>query len=380
LQYDTVKGPLSGEVGSVWKLRLHHHGSEDGLPNWNARKPLSSARGEWIDSVRAALHRDAQSNITTYAVDAYGFGKEAARLARLALIADELEEVAIAKSVRAKLMTAMEPWLAGTNTDSLMYDRVWGGLVPKHGLADRGADFGAGYYNDHHFHYGYHIYAFAVVAKAEPEWAAKWKQSILVMVRDIANPDILVQGHSRVSDNLDAALGAAMPYQGPRDEFFPSLRHMDVFDGHSWANGMFASPNGRNQESSTEAVNAYYAIALLGRALGDESLMYLGEVLTSIEISGTHHYWHMTSEKSAYDAPFSDGKCVGMVWSVRTQTPSHAHSLAVFEFHALIDRSLFVIHVRLGVTRSFSRPGSPLVCRTYMVLTFCRSHPSVKLY
>lgn len=156
------------------------------------------------------------------------------------------------------------------------------------------------------------------MAKGDREWGARWQDHILSLVRDIANPAALVQGEAQVSESLDAAMsgtGEFPSFSGPKDDHFPSLRHMDVFESHSWANALFASPIGRNQESSTEAINAYYAIALLGKALGDSSLTYLGEVLTSLELTGTHRYWHMTSEKSVYPEPFAGRRCVGMVWS-----------------------------------------------------------------
>lgn len=39
--------------------------------------------------------------------------------------------------------------------------------------------------------------------------------------------------------------------------------------GHSWAAGLQLSADGKNQESSSEAVNGYRAVALLGTATGD---------------------------------------------------------------------------------------------------------------
>ena len=39
--------------------------------------------------------------------------------------------------------------------DEMLYDTTWNGVVPINGLKFPDADFGAGYYNDHHFHYGW---------------------------------------------------------------------------------------------------------------------------------------------------------------------------------------------------------------------------------
>ena len=65
-------------------------------------------------------------------------------------------------------------------------------------LSDAGQNFGNGYYNgagfdsclwsfeswllgaDHHFHYGYIVYAAAVVAKFDPAWAAKHYEQVPV--------------------------------------------------------------------------------------------------------------------------------------------------------------------------------------------------------
>ena len=44
------------------------------------------------------------------------------------------------------------------------------------GLSDDQCDFGNGLYNDHHFHYGYHIYTAAVLARADPVWGQEWEQ------------------------------------------------------------------------------------------------------------------------------------------------------------------------------------------------------------
>ena len=52
-----------------------------------------------------------------------------------------------------------------------------------HGLADRNADFGNGWYNDHHFHYGYFIYASAAVGKANASFVSKWDASVRHLVR-----------------------------------------------------------------------------------------------------------------------------------------------------------------------------------------------------
>ena len=56
------------------------------------------------------------------------------------------------------------------------------------------------------------------------------------------------------------------------DPHFTTFRNKDWFLGSSWASGVVTNaqgqpyPNGRNEESSAEAVAAYEAVALLGQA------------------------------------------------------------------------------------------------------------------
>lgn len=80
-------------------------------------------------------------------------------------------------------------------------------------FCDIGQNFGAGFYNDHHFHYGYHIYAAAVLAKLSPDWARLYHERVLVLIRDIANPS-------------------------SADPFFTTFRHKDWYLGSSWASGI----------------------------------------------------------------------------------------------------------------------------------------------
>merc|ERR1711957_597268 len=58
-------------------------------------------------------------------------------------------------------------FLDGLAVDKLLYDRNFGGIVSQNGLINDLADFGNGRYNDHHFHYGYLLYASAVMAEID---------------------------------------------------------------------------------------------------------------------------------------------------------------------------------------------------------------------
>ncbi len=241
------------------------------------------------EAVLSALVED--EDYTPQALDPYFGGKHLAKLARLVLIAEELGDETRAEAFRARLESLVSAWLDGTNEQKLVYDTTWGGVVSRAGLLNPAADFGQGYYNDHHFHYGYLLYAAAVLARDEA-WARRYRSKILWLARDIANPS-------------------------SKDPSFPVLRHMDLWEGHSWASGLFEFADGRNQESTSEAVNAYYALELLGSALDEPQLAGLGRMLRAIEVDGAQAYHQVKDDSPIYDAPFRNRHVVGVLWSTK---------------------------------------------------------------
>ena len=282
--YDCVKGSLLGIVGSTWSMTLPAV-----LTSFNSESPIAATR---VDEIRSSLQNDSAWMRVNASIDPYMFGKEASKLARLALIADELHMQQQVQQVLCKLKPALEVWLTAQNDDVLMYDSTYGGLVSKNGLNDRGADFGQAWYNDHHFHYGYILYAVAVLCRFDSAFGVKHSDSILALARDYANPSL-------------------------SDSKFAPVRHYDAYDGHSWASGLFAFGDGRNQESSSESVNSYYAIALLGEAMQNSQLELIGRVLLTLELHAVKRYWHMSSSDSVYPSIYTANKCVGMVWGTK---------------------------------------------------------------
>jgi endoglucanase Acf2 len=122
--------------------------------------------------------------------------------------------------------------------------------------------------NDHHFHYGYWIRAMADIALRDPAWAAKarWGGMVDLLIADIATAE-----------------------RGRAD--FPFLRNFDVYEGHSWASGIGMGADGNNQESSSEAINAWAGLILWGEITANRELRDLGVYLYTTEIEAINHYW-----------------------------------------------------------------------------------------
>mmetsp|Transcript_23821 Transcript_23821/g.26430 ORF Transcript_23821/g.26430 Transcript_23821/m.26430 type:complete len:739 (+) Transcript_23821:12-2228(+) len=278
----TLKGTMTGRVGTNWVL-------VESLPElrWESTNPIDSDK---LETLRSALIEDNTTPIIS-PTDPYGFGKKVSRQARLVLIADQLGESEISGSLLDHLKTIITPWLEGDNTNPLLYDSTWGGVVSTNGLENQGQDFGQGYYNDHHFHYGYFLYALAVIGKYDISFINQHKDAVLDLARDIANPST-------------------------QDTYFTKLRHMDWYNGHSWASGIIVFGDAKNQESTSEAINGWYGLALLGEVLGNDEMKNLGRMLMATEIRGTKKYWHIGSKSDIYPPGFNTGKSViGILWS-----------------------------------------------------------------
>ena len=252
-----------------------------------------------------------------------------ARTAELALVSDALGDAETAAALVDAVAAGLGPWLAGDGdgADVLVYDRTYGGIVSARGLADSEADFGNGWYNDHHFHYGYLLYAAAVACKLDASGAflEAHKDALYALAYDIASPGGATTGCVFVCALvlccyslllLGFLLLPLLPRahsRTPPPSYFPKARHKDFFDGHSWASGLFEQANGKSQESSSEAVNAYYAVALFALAAGDDELLAFGRVLLATEILSTKFYWHMPEGTRVYDKAFAANKMVGVV-------------------------------------------------------------------
>ncbi|KAF7058756.1 hypothetical protein CFC21_065748 [Triticum aestivum] len=286
-KYRSIDGDLVGVVGDSWVLK-----TDPLSPTWHSTRGVND---DGVDEVVSALRKDvdslASSPITT--TSSYFYGKAIARAARLALIAEEVGCPDVIPAVHRFLKATVTPWLDGSfQGNGFLYDPKWGGLVTKQGLQDSGADFGFGIYNDHHYHLGYFLYAIAVLAKIDPSWGRKFMSQAYSMVADFMT--------------LSRKCGAS----------YTRLRTFDLWKLHSWAGGLTEFGDGRNQESTSEAVNAYYSAALLGLSYGDTHLVSVGATLTAFEMLAAQTWWHVREGEGIYEDDFSsNNRVVGVLWA-----------------------------------------------------------------
>jgi endo-1,3(4)-beta-glucanase len=99
---------------------------------------------------------------------------------------------------------------------------------------------------------------------------------------------------------------------------FPRLRSFDCYSLHSWASGLTEFADGRNQESTSEAVNAYYAAALLGLAYEDFGLVNIASTLCAFECRSSQLLWHLPTMSRLYEPEFTKAnRVVSVLWSTK---------------------------------------------------------------
>ncbi|CAK7905770.1 glucan endo-1,3-beta-D-glucosidase 1 [[Candida] anglica] len=212
----------------------------------------------------------------------------------LLVVNDIIQDEEVAKSTLAELKTAFETFTKNKQYYGLMYDTRYGGVTSTASQnGDTGADYGSGYYNDHHFHYGYFVHAAAVVGYVDKKFGGTWaednKDWVNSLIRDVANPS-------------------------QDDKYFPVSRMFDWFSGHSWAAGLFSSGDGKNEESSSEDYNFSYGMKLWGNVIGDQSMESRGDLMLAITRRAMNMYFLYTSDNTVEPAGFIGNKVSGILF------------------------------------------------------------------
>ncbi|WP_084038625.1 glycosyl hydrolase [Demequina sp. NBRC 110053] len=244
---------------------------------------LSGASDEEIDAVRTALESDAMED-AELPPDTYFGAKALYRLATLAMIADELREERLRDELVGRLGAALTTWseLDGCETRDercFEYDPTMRGVVGQQPA------FGSEQFNDHHFHYGYFIAAAATAVALDPTLEEAIAPAIDLLAADIAST--------------------------AASESFPALRVFDPFAGHSWASGTAPFAAGNNQESSSEAVLAWSALASWARTRGDDGLERTAQWMLALEADAAERLW-VAPDLSAY--PEYAHEIVSLTW------------------------------------------------------------------
>jgi len=203
------------------------------------------------------------------ATDTYWAGKNYGKVAELAAIARSIGMTTEANQMIAWLKAELQDWFRANTTGALdttkyfAYEGNWNTLL---GFDE---SFGAQQQlNDHHFHYGYFVRAAAEICRVDAGWCGSTQYGPMVelLIRDYA--------------------------AGRDDAMFPYLRNFDPAYGFSWASGHANFALGNNNESTSEAANAYGAIVLYGMITGNNALTERGMYLHASSAATYWEYWN----------------------------------------------------------------------------------------
>ena len=257
--YDSVRGKIRLLEAQQFKTSGVYSGF---VPYWPGVKELP--RLSELGDLMKADQRNARRMMLEEGKGAYWQGKGLQRIVKLMDVVEQQGDIEGRDKLLATLKKRVEEWFSGDSAKTYFhYDKSLGAVAS---YPDE--FFTVEQINDHHFTYGYWIRAIAEIALRDPAWAAKdkWGGMVDLLVADIATTE-----------------------RGRAD--FPFLRNFDPYEGHSWASGIGLGADGNNQESSSEAINAWAALVLWAEVTGDRALRDLGLYLYTTETQAIDHYW-----------------------------------------------------------------------------------------
>lgn len=258
-QLPSIRGPIRLYAGAGFETV---HPLPGFVPYWPGLQDPAAAK-----ALTAQLGKDAgraRRMMLEIGQGPYWQGKGLQRISQLMSVADVQGDAKTRDQLLGLLKGRFEEWLSGQSSRTYFhYSPTLGTVVSYPEEYDAVKDM-----NDHHFHYGYWIRAAADIGLRDPKWIREdqWGGMINRLVADIATAE-----------------------RGRKD--FPYLRNFDPYEGHSWASGVAPSQDGNNQESSSEAINAWAGLMVWGALQGRSDWVDLGSYLYATEIQAVQHYW-----------------------------------------------------------------------------------------
>ncbi|SCU93991.1 LADA_0G05930g1_1 [Lachancea dasiensis] len=287
-------GRMTGYLTTSFEMEVHVP-AKIGFDPYSAISGKSSPNysEKVLDTIRSAAASEAQGDVCAESnLDSMYFsGKILAKYAWILYVCHYvIKDSAWTHTLMENLKAAIARFIDNSQLLSLRYDTTWGGIISS---GDSSQDFGNSYYNDHHFHYAYHVITAAILAKIDQEFDGNWleqnKSWVENLIRDYSNPS-------------------------SSDPHFPVFRSFDWFVGHSWAKGLFPSGDGKDQESSSEDANAAYAIKLWGNITGNQHLENIGNLELGILQVSLNSYFLYSNSNSIEPSQFIANKVSGILF------------------------------------------------------------------
>ncbi|MDA3890520.1 MAG: discoidin domain-containing protein [Salinivirgaceae bacterium] len=297
--YVSARGTLKTAFGTSFSFSYKFGGI---LPSFTAPYLNAADANGYDANVLYKFVSDFASAKNSYGGDTYWGGKDLVNLAKYTLLAKELNHQSYEKLL-AKTREALVDWLTYTSGETAHYfahyDR-WKALI--------GFDqsYGSAQFTDNHFHYGYLIHAAGLYGMLDDNFLAEYGDMLRLVTQQYANWE-------------------------RDDSFLPYFRTFDPWIGHSYAGGT-SSGGGNNQESTSEAMQSWVGMFLLGEVMGDDAMRDAGAFGYVSEAAATMEYWFDWDQENLPEAYPHD--IVGILWNggysygtYFSASPVHIHGI-----------------------------------------------------
>lgn len=260
LTYPSIRGTLKVREGNTFTTVNRFYGI---LPQFAEPSNPAYSRAQvsaYLDLLDTSLSGGLMS------LDPYWQGKSLHPLAEAILICDQISDYSRRDQYVATLKTILTDWYSYSSTEApysyyLHYSPDWGSVFSY----NSGFGLNTGL-TDHHFTYGYYVFASAVLATYDKDFLNNYGGMVEVLLRDYANP-------SRT------------------DSQFPWFRNFDPYEGHSWAGGYADNRSGNNQEAAGESLIGWVGEFLWGVATANPIYRDAGIWGFTTEEKAIEQYW-----------------------------------------------------------------------------------------
>lgn len=258
LTYPSIRGTMKISEGNTFHTVDKFYGI---VPQFTEPDDPAYSRQTLLDYL-AILDTDTANDLMK--ADAYWQGKKLHPLAMGVLIADQIGNDHYKNLFLSRMKTILADWYtytAGEPDYFFDYNPDWGTLIYKH--SEFGANSGI---TDHHFTYGYYVFASAVLATFDNDFKTRFSPMVNELIRDYANPS-------------------------KTDPKYPYMRNYDAYEGHSWAGGYADNDSGNNQEAAGESLFGWVGQYMWSALTGDQAYRDASIMGFTTELRAVKQYW-----------------------------------------------------------------------------------------
>ena len=307
-EYLSPRGMMKVLEGNNFTFNYTVHGFLPFFP-----KPLEWAEGFSADRMQA-LNADYAAR-GTFGGDTYWGGKGLTQMMHYMTFALQMGDTATFRLAKQRLKENLVDWYTYTPGELRRYFaryNCWGALVGFDCSYDSDT------FNDHHFHYGYFVYASAVLCMLDADFREQYGAIVREVARDYANWERIDSQKSKVESN---------------EVLEPWFRTLDPYCGHSFAGGMGNAWNGNGQESTSEAIQGWGGVWMLGAALGDQEMLEAGIFGYTLETRAAAEYWFDRGRRNIDYSKYQHPYCCNLTmqgvgwWTWFSGDPVWMHSI-----------------------------------------------------